>query len=282
MNKVEEELKFYSMISDTTIKYLFKNNETRKVLEKIIKRLTNIDLSDYQLVDNELNSGNMIKDYRLDLLFEKDNNIVLIEMNSKVDNYTINKNYSYLYRVAGNLYKEGEEYTKKKYATLINFNNSKFPIKGRNGILTYEFMNDEYKLKLEGIKSIEIYLENYKGICYDKENEIEMLLSLFTAESYEEMRKIAGENKEALILVDEIERLNKEKYYGMLYNVEEEQKKLERSARETGYEEGIAYGLKEGYSLSKKEIAKSMLKDNMNIKMISKYTGLSVDEIKKL
>lgn len=282
MSKTEGKLKFYSMISDTTIKYLFKNKETRRILERIIRDLTGIDLSKYKLINNELNTANIIKDYRLDLLFEKDNNIVLIEMNKEVDNYTNNKNYSYLYRVAGNMYKEGEEYEKKKYATLINFNNSKFPIEGEKGILTYEFMNDEYKLKVKGIKSIEIYLENYKGICYDKENELEMLLSLFTASSYEEMRKIAKDNEEALILVDEIEKLNKEKYYGMLYNVEEEQKKLENSARLAGYHEGIEQGIEQGSILTKEEIAKSLLEQNIDIEVISKSTGLTKDEIENL
>ena len=282
MSKTEEKLKFYSMISDTTIKYLFKNKETRRILERIIRDLAGIDLSKYKLINNELNTANIIKDYRLDLLFEKDNNIVLIEMNKEVDNYTNNKNYNYLYRVAGNMYKEGEEYEKKKYATLINFNNSKFPIEGEKGILTYEFMNDEYKLKVKGIKSIEIYLENYKGICYDKENELEMLLSLFTASSYEEMRKIAKDNEEALILVDEIEKLNKEKYYGMLYNVEEEQKKLENSARLAGYHEGIEQGIEQGSILTKEEIAKSLLEQNIDIEVISKSTGLTKDEIENL
>ena len=34
----------------------------------MIKYLTNIDLTNYTIVDAELNSGNKIKDYRLDLL----------------------------------------------------------------------------------------------------------------------------------------------------------------------------------------------------------------------
>lgn len=99
-------------------------------------------------------------------------------------------------------------------------------------------MNDEYGIRLEGIMSKEIYLENFKGICYNEINLKETYLSLFTAESDEEMRKIAKDNKEALILVDEIERLNEDKYFGTLYNVEEEQRKLENSARLAGYEEG--------------------------------------------
>ena len=45
---------------------------------------TGIDLSDYTLIDQELNTGNNIKDYRLDLLFKKDNTIVNLEVNYEV------------------------------------------------------------------------------------------------------------------------------------------------------------------------------------------------------
>ena len=273
-----KEVKFYSLMSDTTIKYLFKNNKTRKVLETIIKSLTGIDLDGYELIDNELNTGSMIKDYRLDLLLRKGNNLVSIEMNRKVEDYIINKNHRYLYRLAGNIYNEGDDYKEKRYVTQINFNNAKFPIKGSSGILTYEFMNDEYGLRVEGIKSIEIYLENFKGVCYNGINLKETYLSLFTAENYEEMKKIVKDNKEVLILVEEIEKLNNDKYFGALYNVEEEQRKLENSARLTGYEQGMEIG-----SLSAKQgIAKSMKEDNVDIEKISIYTGLTKEEIEKL
>ncbi len=45
---------------------------------------TGIDLNDYTLIDQELNTGNNIKDYRLDLLFKKDNTIVNLEVNYEV------------------------------------------------------------------------------------------------------------------------------------------------------------------------------------------------------
>ena len=74
---------------------------------------TGIDLSDYTLIDQELNTGNKIKDYRLDLLFKKDNTIVNLEINYEVTKWTRRKQYNYLFRLAesgydivGN-YKEG-------------------------------------------------------------------------------------------------------------------------------------------------------------------------------
>mgnify|MGYP005783974743 CR=1 FL=1 len=48
------------------------------------KYTTGIDIRGYKLLDNELNSGNRIKDYRLDILLEKENHLISIEMNQYV------------------------------------------------------------------------------------------------------------------------------------------------------------------------------------------------------
>ena len=70
--KSKEDLRFIRLTADTTFKYLYKNEETRNWINNIIKQKFNIDLEDYELVDNELNTGNMIKDYRLDLCLKMD------------------------------------------------------------------------------------------------------------------------------------------------------------------------------------------------------------------
>ena len=49
-----------------------------------------------------------------------------------------------------------------------------------------------------------------------------------------------------------------------------------------GIEEGIKQGIEQGIEQRSIEIAKSMLKDNLDISTISRYTGLSLEEIKKL
>ena len=47
-------------------------------------------------------------------------------------------------------------------------------------------------------------------------------------------------------------------------------------------EEGYAEGYTEGIAESKKEIAKKMLQNRYDINQITKYTGLSINEIKEL
>ena len=81
----QEELKFYSLMMDTTFKYLFKNPKTRFFFKDIILYYTGIDVEDFELLDNELNSGNQYVNYRLDtILVNKDKNLILnIELNKE-------------------------------------------------------------------------------------------------------------------------------------------------------------------------------------------------------
>ena len=52
--------------------------------------------------------------------------------------------------------------------------------------------------------------------------------------------------------------------------------------REEGFEEGMEKGIEKGIEKRNYTIAKSMKKDGADINLISKYTGLTIDEIKKL
>ena len=55
-----------------------------------------------------------------------------------------------------------------------------------------------------------------------------------------------------------------------------------KEAREKGIEQGIEKGIEKGIEQEKIEIVKNMLKDEVDISVISKYTGLSKKEIANL
>ena len=269
---LDHENPFRGLCSDTTFKYLFKCEETRKVLEDLIFKIANIDLSEYELMDNEINSGNQLKDFRLDIVLKKGNSIVSIEMNEQVTDYILNKNHTYLYRLAGNVYEKGRKYD-NAYVTQINFNHCYSPKrKGRmsSGIKEFGLRDLEGEFTIDGIKDYEIYLLNYKNICYNKDNLLESYLSLFTAKSIEDLRKISSNNKEMTIIVDELERLNSDKYFGALYDNEIVQKKLQNSA------------WAEGALKKAQKIALALLEKGIDIQMISECTDLSVEEIENL
>ena len=146
--------------------------------------------------------------------------------------------------------------------------------KGRKKILTKDLevhiieMPKIYKLskkeqKQELIKWIYFFEnpENKKGWGYmQKEEEIEEI-----KEAREKLREISEDEK-----MQRIAELRQKAIWD------------ERAGREYERKEGIKEGRAEGKREKSIEIAKKMLKDNMEIENIKKYTGLSKEEIERL
>ena len=266
--------RFIPLLSDTTAKALIKDENYRWFYEEVIKYKTGIDLKEYKLIDTELNTGNKVKDYRTALIFEKGKNLVNLEFNKFVYKYTLTKNRYYALRLAGYGYLSGEDYG-ERYVIQINLNN-KIVNEGRkeDSIINYKLQDEKYKKELKNIKIIEIYLLNYKGIVYNETNKYDTYLSMLTATSFKELEKIVGDLEEGRKIMEKLKELGLDDKYGALYDAKIVHKKEINSARNEGYSDGK----KEG----KKETARNLLKDNMSINAVAKYTGLSRKEIERL
>ncbi len=266
---------FVSLLSDTTFKYLYKNIDTRSWLQTIIKEVFLLDITDYQLTDNESNTGNKVKDYRMDLKLVNGKNTIIIEMNKEYYEFIDSKNYQYLYREAGSLYDTGEDYQDRK-TKLISFNNYRNKKIPSLKMGSYVFIDPKTKLRIEDIESYEIYLPNYKKVCYDS-SELEVSLSLFSADSFDKMRKLTN-NPRDIKIIEELERLAMDEEFKLHYNAEAVKRKTENSIKKESYQ----HGLEDGSKQKEIEMAQAMLKDIQDYEFISKYTGLTVEEIEKL
>ena len=258
---------FISILSDTTIKYLMKEERTRKIYLELFSHIIGVDLSNYKIVDNKLNNGNNRNDYRLDLLLEKGDTLVNIKVNKAMENYTILKNLTYVFPLASSRLEQGEKNTSKEVIQ-INLNNDKFEC--GDAVLEYELMNQEFSLVKKGMKIYDVYLENYKDICYTGANEDEMLLSMLTANTDEDLKRIIGNSKKGLVIMDEIEKLKLNDEFNAWYNAE----KVEEKCRNSAYFEGEKN--------KQLEVAKLMLNNNESLDKISKYTGLTISELEDL
>ena len=280
----KKEKKFISLLSDTTFKHFFKIEDYKEFFNTIIKPYTNMDISEFRLYDTEFNSGNEKRDYRLDILLESDkcDLIILIEMNQFPSKEIKYRNRLFVYTALARSLNSGEDIKKKKVIQ-INFNKEKHPYVSK---ASYSVMDINTHKEIKDFKIHEVYLENYKGIRYNGDNKEEAYLSLFTATSYEELREIAGDDKEALKIVDELERLGLNDKFGLAYDNEMMQKKMINTARNWGYDDGKeagkAEGIEEGAKAEKIEIAKNLLKSKVSFDLVSESTGLSVEEIEEL
>lgn len=205
---------FISILSDTTMKYLMKEERTRNIYLELFSHMIGIDLSNYKIIGNELNIDNMKEDYRLDLL-EEGNLILNVAINKSTDNNTTVKSLTYVFRLADT--EHNEKYTTNGVIR-ISLNNDKFEHDAN--FLEYELINEKYKLVKTGIKMYDVYLINYKGICYTGANEDEMLLSMLTAQTDEELKKIIGNSKKGQVIIDEIEKFKLNDEFNTCYNAE--------------------------------------------------------------
>lgn len=277
------ELEFILLVSDTTFKYLYKNIKTRKWIDDIIRKKFSLDLSNYELVDSESNTGNSVKDYRMDIKLRNGKETIIIEMNNDYYEFLQAKNYQYLFREAGSMYDVGEDYGDKKTRLILfnNFKNKKSPeIKTGNFI----FEDPLNHITIDDIESYEIYLPNFKKICYDSD-EVDVSLSLFSATSFDEMRELT-QNPKDIEVIKELERLAMDEEFKIHYDQEAVRKKTENSIRKESYEKGLVQGIEQGIEKGMEqknvEIVKNMLKKNIDIKTISECTGLPVEDINNL
>ena len=104
-------------------------------------------------------------------------------------------------------------------------------------------------------------------------NPIDLEKSTFEDEDIEKARK-----KLEFISSDDKERASLEAIKEGLFD----QYSSFNIGKKEGIEEGLKEGLKEGEKNKSIEIAKNMLKDNVDINIISKYSGLNVEEIEGL
>ncbi len=272
-------LEFILLVSDTTFKYLYKNIKTRKWIDDIIRKKFNLNLSNYELVDSESNTGNSVKDYRMDIKLRNGKETIIIEMNNDYYEFLQAKNYQYLFREAGSMYDVGEDYGDKKTRLILfnNFKNKKSPeIKTGNFI----FEDPLNHITIDDIESYEIYLPNFKKICYDSD-EVDVSLSLFSATSFDEMRELT-QNPKDIEVIKELERLAMDEEFKIHYDQEAVRKKTENSIRKESYEKGLVQGIEQGIEQKNMEIVKNMLKKNIDIKTISECTGLPVEDINNL
>ena len=252
---------------------MFKDEDSRFFYEKLIKYYSKLDLEGYELYDNEINSGNVARDYRLDILLKKDRDFIIIEMNKDVSERVLIKNRMYLFSIAGGGLEKGEDFVKMK-TVLINFNNSLYKINPDAINVDYTLRNEKYNDVIDDIKIHNIYLESLKNVRYNGSNEEETFMAMMVADSYEEMREIANGCEEALYIVEKLERLNEEDKFRTDYNVELVRRKEINSARLDGYDAGA--------KAKEIEIAKNLLNIGTSKEDIIKVTGLSKEEINNL
>jgi len=265
------------IISDTMFHTMLNNYSRKKYVSYLISLALNKDYekiySSIIFLNNKLDKENIRESSKtVDFVCTIDNEVIGIEMNNNTSKEALERNISY----AADLYKSkmirGRKY---EYQKVVQININNFTFKGNNKIIEeYSLKNKQGEEFTDKLKFIHIYLPNIRKKYYNKDNlsELERLLLIFNEE--EDLEKLSGGNIIMEDYIKEREDISIDDEVIGLYDKELHLEKLRLSE--------IYHAKEEGMKQEKLEIAKNMLKDNIELDIISKYTNLTKEELEKI
>ena len=274
--------KFYTCKYDRAFKEVFGKEENKDILKKLLEEILQVEIERIEYLNLERNVDNVkVKRKHLDLYLETNIGKIQVEVNTTNSKYVKPRNMSYLCDIYSHHTLVGQEYDQDTLIIQININ---YGQQDEKYIREYRLRDESGKEYIRNFIIYEINMEKYMKLWYNKnEKELEkskyiVMLNL----EKEELEKLSKKDKVVIKYMKEIERVNENPKFREYMSAEEDNKKIENSLKREWMEEGLKEGIKEGSYKRNIEIAKTMLKDNMDIEIISKYTNLSKEELEKI
>ena len=267
-----------------------KPNILKPLLEYILEK---------EIVELEILNPNLVQDYfkvrgqRLDVLVKTKEDIINVEINSNYNEEILIRNLHYIFKLASENTKRGNKYKidNKIVQINLNFSNSKYE---KCEYLLYDKRNEliltDY-IKIYNI-GIDKYIKNYynNGKKFTKGEDLIIMLDL----DKKELEELSEKSDIVDNFKDDVIKANEDEFVVEWISREEEQKQYEEVMYEKGLnqgkqqgllegiEQGIEKGLKKGIEKTNIDNARKMLKLNMDLDVIRKITGLTIEQIKSL
>lgn len=276
-------MKEYVFLKDKYSKVIFNDNECRDYLIALLSKILGVDETtfenNFEIKSTEIEYDRSTKRSIADALYETDDDIINVEINLNKSEILERKNHRYICQLISKQVKIGDKENNFKKVIQINLNNYDFLKKGEF-IYKSIMMEEKYHIKTNDFMTIYnisldyLKLKEYNKIQEEDEHSLERLLYIFVCDNPEKRLKLY--KGDALM-----EKIN-EKLIGLsgvdmsdLYYSEEEYKEYKKAVfSDVAFHKGIEQ--------RNKEVAESMLKENLDVELIIKITGLTKEEINNL
>ena len=273
------------MSYDRAFKSTFKSN--LNILKNILNASLLITISKedkISLLDSEMPTINKKEHEQIVDIFVVINNTIYvdIEMNrSKFEN-VFERNTKYKNRMSNVIFEKGENLKelKTKYLYQLNLNASPNEEILEDTIVMYGLNTNKIYSSKESviIKSLERYRDLYYNGVRDKKV---IWLTILTARNFSELYELASQildEEELKKLMEASINMSKDGF--VLHAWQKE--KMDALVKYNEIEEATNKGKAEGIKENTIEIAKKLLKENIDVETISKTTGLTKEDIQKL
>lgn len=275
--------KVYKASEDVIFKNLMKDSLNRPFLAKIISLVTKMDYKDLMqrmiISDtNTLEDSKEVKHNEQDMIVTFDNNCINIEMSKQNKDINISKNNTTAHKLAGNIYKTGNRYKTKGQIVFYQICIECYHTIPNKRLITKTAICDldaERPFPVdETFWIFHINLLNMPNKCYNELSEEERYFKFFLLDDINELERLC---KGDCIMERALEILKTLTTDPNIISEFEQDRIME-------YAVDVAVNKSEekGKNEEKREIAKKMLKQNIDIKTIITCTGLTENELKEL
>ncbi len=130
-------------------------------------------------------------------------------------------------------------------------------------------------------------MEKCRKLWYNQDKSLEEYKYLAMLDlGIKELEKLSKKDKVVSKYMETLEEVNQDPEFREYMSIEEDAIKMEKSRISAGIKKGLEQGLEQGIKKGSREkaisIAKSLLKNNVDINIIAESTGLSIEELEKL
>ena len=267
-------------------KEVFLKPDNSDLLKALLEFILKIKIDKLEIKKTELLSGNVnIKDKRVDAIVHTGNKKIEIEINSQNKNYLHTRSTAYICNIyqsnasVGDTYNEDTDIIQVNLTWGLGRNNDEMKI--------YKIMNEKGELYVKNFIIYEINMDYYDKIWYSK-NEEEIKKNQYMIMLDLDKKELKNMPKDKIVdkYITNVTIVNDDPEFQKYMSEEEDKRKIQNSLLSEAKEEGISQGISQGYTSGIndgiKQTAKNLLSMNMPIEDISKATGLSIEEIKKI
>ena len=267
-------------------KEVFLKPDNSDLLKALLEFILKIKIDKLEIKKTELLSGNVnIKDKRVDAIVHTGNKKIEIEINSQNKDYLHTRSTAYICNIyqsnasVGDTYNEDTDIIQVNLTWGLGRNNDEMKI--------YKIMNEKGELYVKNFIIYEINMDYYDKIWYSK-NEDEIKKNLYMIMLDLDKKELENMPKDKIVdkYITNVTIVNDDPEFQKYMSEEEDKRKIQNSLLSEAKEEGISQGISQGYTSGIndgiKQTAKNLLSMNMPIEDISKATGLSIEEIKKI
>ncbi len=294
---MDTEVKFYTCKNDRAFKEVFMKKENSDLLTLLLEKILKVKVNEIEYLNLEDNVDNInVRRKSYDLRLNTDKGRILVEVNASIYDYSHERQTAYLCNEYSHITLSGEDYSEDidiiqinlTYGKMKNFSKENKYLYDDKEYRIFMIQDEENKKYVKNFKIYDINMDYYMNFWYtnDKEKIEENKYLIMLNLGQDDLEKLSKKDRKVEKYMAEIKKINIEPKFIEFISYEEDQKKREktrlRKAEESGFEQGIEQGIEQGSLSKSKEIAESLLKQNIDINIIAECTGLSLDELKKI